>query len=197
MGLVLALGLGPVVGGLTTDAFGWRYIFFVPLPFVAAALVLGALFLARRPPRRRPSSLRLDRLRPVVHSHLLSDDGHRQRSARRLGLGLHPDAVYRRHHQRRRVPAFPAPRRRRLTGFVVVRLTPASPRQHWWHSSTASATSPSPTRCRFSVNWFRVTRPPSRAFCCCRRAWCWSLCFHLTGRLSDRVAPVRTPSPAD
>jgi MFS transporter, DHA2 family, multidrug resistance protein len=45
MGLVLALGLGPVIGGLTTDAFGWRYIFFVPLPFVATALLLGALFL--------------------------------------------------------------------------------------------------------------------------------------------------------
>ena len=54
MGLVLALGLGPVVGGLTTDAFGWRYIFFVPLPFVAAALVLGAFFL----PGGRPGGVR-------------------------------------------------------------------------------------------------------------------------------------------
>ena len=54
MGLVLALGLGPVIGGLTTDAFGWRYIFFVPLPFVAAALLLGAFFL----PGGRPGGVR-------------------------------------------------------------------------------------------------------------------------------------------
>ena len=44
-GLGLALGLGPVVGGLTIDGLGWRYIFLVPLPFVAAALVLGAFFM--------------------------------------------------------------------------------------------------------------------------------------------------------
>ena len=45
-GLGLALGFGPVVGGLTIDALGWRYIFLVPLPFVAAALVLGAFFMS-------------------------------------------------------------------------------------------------------------------------------------------------------
>lgn len=50
MGLVLALGLGPVVGGITVDTLGWRYIFYVPLPLVATALVLGALFL---PPGER------------------------------------------------------------------------------------------------------------------------------------------------
>ena len=44
-GLALALGFGPVVGGVTIDALGWRHIFLVPLPFVAAALVLGAFFM--------------------------------------------------------------------------------------------------------------------------------------------------------
>ena len=55
-GLGLALGVGPVVGGVTIDALGWRYIFLVPLPFVAAALVLGAFFMpneAHRTPRVR------------------------------------------------------------------------------------------------------------------------------------------------
>lgn len=51
-GLGLALGLGPVVGGLTIDGLGWRYIFLVPLPFVAAALLLGALFM---PDEERPA----------------------------------------------------------------------------------------------------------------------------------------------
>jgi len=56
MGLVLALGLGPVAGGITIDALGWRYIFYVPLPFVVTALAMGAVFVpkgrtgGKRPP---------------------------------------------------------------------------------------------------------------------------------------------------
>ena len=45
MGLVLALGLGPLVGGIVTDALGWRYMFFVPLPLVAVALIMGTFFM--------------------------------------------------------------------------------------------------------------------------------------------------------
>lgn len=42
VGLVLALGLGPVVGGVTIDLAGWRNIFWVPLPLVAFALIMGS-----------------------------------------------------------------------------------------------------------------------------------------------------------
>lgn len=45
VGLVLALGLGPVVGGLTIDLVGWRQIFYVPLPLVAFALIMGSFFM--------------------------------------------------------------------------------------------------------------------------------------------------------
>ncbi len=45
MGLVLALGLGPLVGGVVTDALSWRYMFFVPLPLVAIALIMGTFFM--------------------------------------------------------------------------------------------------------------------------------------------------------
>ena len=45
VGLVLALGLGPVVGGVTIDNLGWRYIFLVPLPLVAFALIMGSFFM--------------------------------------------------------------------------------------------------------------------------------------------------------
>ena len=51
--LALAIGFGPVVGGITIDALGWRYIFLVPLPFVAAALLLGAFFM---PDEERPTA---------------------------------------------------------------------------------------------------------------------------------------------
>jgi EmrB/QacA subfamily drug resistance transporter len=44
-GLVLALGLGPVVGGITIDTLGWRYVFYAPLPFVVVAFLLGTVFM--------------------------------------------------------------------------------------------------------------------------------------------------------
>ena len=45
MGLVLALGLGPVIGGITVDTLGWRAIFIVPLPLVLLAFMMGAVFM--------------------------------------------------------------------------------------------------------------------------------------------------------
>jgi len=50
MGLVLALGLGPVIGGITVDTLGWRSIFFVSLPLVMIAFVMGSIFM----PSARP-----------------------------------------------------------------------------------------------------------------------------------------------
>ena len=40
----LALGLGPVLGGALVDGFGWRAVFLVNVPIVAAAIVFTALF---------------------------------------------------------------------------------------------------------------------------------------------------------
>ena len=42
---LIAPALGPVLGGLLTDTAGWRWIFFVNLPFGIAALVFGLRFL--------------------------------------------------------------------------------------------------------------------------------------------------------
>jgi EmrB/QacA subfamily drug resistance transporter len=50
MGLVLALGVGPVIGGITVDTLGWRSIFFVSLPMIAVAFVMGSIFM----PSARP-----------------------------------------------------------------------------------------------------------------------------------------------
>lgn len=59
VGLVLALGLGPVVGGVTIDAVGWRDIFYVPLPLVAFCLVMGSFFMpaSRDASGRKPFDL--------------------------------------------------------------------------------------------------------------------------------------------
>jgi DHA2 family multidrug resistance protein len=42
--LGLAIGFGPVVGGITIDALSWRWIFIVSLPFVGTALLVGMFF---------------------------------------------------------------------------------------------------------------------------------------------------------
>ena len=44
-GVVLAPAIGPVVGGILVEAFGWRSIFFVVVPFCLAALELARRFL--------------------------------------------------------------------------------------------------------------------------------------------------------
>jgi EmrB/QacA subfamily drug resistance transporter len=40
----LALALGPILGGALVDGFGWRYVFWINVPIVAAAIVCAALF---------------------------------------------------------------------------------------------------------------------------------------------------------
>ncbi|TCO51468.1 EmrB/QacA subfamily drug resistance transporter [Kribbella antiqua] len=52
-----ASAAGPLLGGLLTDSFGWRWIFFVNLPVTAVALVLTALAV---PESRDPQPRRLD-----------------------------------------------------------------------------------------------------------------------------------------
>ncbi len=42
---LVAPALGPVLGGLITDAIGWRWIFYVNVPFGAVALAFGLAFL--------------------------------------------------------------------------------------------------------------------------------------------------------
>ncbi len=48
MGVVLAPVFGPLLGGIAIDTLGWRYIFAMPIPFIAVALILGPLFLPER-----------------------------------------------------------------------------------------------------------------------------------------------------
>ena len=45
MGVTLVPSFGPFVGGLAIDAMSWRDIFFVPLPLVGIAFILGVLFM--------------------------------------------------------------------------------------------------------------------------------------------------------
>ncbi len=56
-GIVLAPAVGPALGGALLDAFGWRSIFLLTVPFCIAGLTLGPRAL---PPRGAGSGLRLD-----------------------------------------------------------------------------------------------------------------------------------------
>jgi len=56
-GIVLAPAIGPAIGGTLLDAFGWRSIFVLTVPFCIAGLVLGARSLQTK---ARSHALRFD-----------------------------------------------------------------------------------------------------------------------------------------
>ncbi|MEV4256736.1 MFS transporter [Spirillospora sp. NPDC049652] len=59
----LALALGPILGGALVDAFGWRSVFWVNVPVVAAAVVAVALYV---PESCAPRARRFDPIGQVL-----------------------------------------------------------------------------------------------------------------------------------
>ena len=47
MGVTVALGLAPTLGGIAIDAFSWRATFIAPVPACLLAILLGVLFLPK------------------------------------------------------------------------------------------------------------------------------------------------------
>ncbi|HYF09077.1 MAG TPA: DHA2 family efflux MFS transporter permease subunit [Acetobacteraceae bacterium] len=50
VGVVLAPALGPAIGGLMVDGWGWRSVFFLSVPFALIGVAMGAFFLPGRDP---------------------------------------------------------------------------------------------------------------------------------------------------
>ena len=59
LGIVAAPILGPTLGGWITDAYSWRWVFYINLPVGIASLILISLFVVD-PPYMRRGSLRAD-----------------------------------------------------------------------------------------------------------------------------------------
>ncbi|SFW91043.1 MFS transporter [Amycolatopsis australiensis] len=78
----LALALGPILGGALVDAFGWRSVFWVNVPIVAAAIVATALFV---PESRAARARRFDPVAQVLVVVVLGGVVEAIIEARRLG----------------------------------------------------------------------------------------------------------------
>ena len=61
-GVVLAPAVGPSIGGVLVEAWGWRSIFFVVVPFCAAALALAYRYLPHNAPGGAAVGARASRL---------------------------------------------------------------------------------------------------------------------------------------
>ena len=61
MGVMLGPILGPTLGGVLTDAYSWRWVFYINVPFGIAACVAAGDLLQGHRPRRQPE-IRLVRL---------------------------------------------------------------------------------------------------------------------------------------
>ena len=95
MGVVLAPAVGPSVGGVLVEAFGWRSIFFVVVPFCLAEVVLARRFLPHSAPGGVPvnhEGRRLDLvglgLMSLAILSLLNGMVHLHDADRRFGLSL-------------------------------------------------------------------------------------------------------------
>ena len=175
-GVVLAPALGPSVGGVLVEWFGWRSIFFVVVPFCVVALCAGAALPAGRRARRRADQ-------PARRAGSTSSASAWSRSrcsrcstawstctAATLDLGLALLAcsaiatVGFVVHQRRGA--------RPLMALAPVRAPRLRDGRHASRSSTAWRCSARPTWCRCSCRSRCTCRRRRPARCCCRPGSC-------------------------
>ena len=65
MGVMLGPILGPTLGGVLTDAYNWRWVFYINVPFGIAACAMLMVFF-KDTAKRRSAEIRLVRLRRAV-----------------------------------------------------------------------------------------------------------------------------------
>lgn len=60
LGIIVGPALGPVMGGWLTDNLGWRWIFFINIPFGIVAVILCSLFLPADSKEKLTASTKVD-----------------------------------------------------------------------------------------------------------------------------------------
>ena len=83
MGVMIGPIMGPMLGGLLTEYYSWRWVFFINLPF-GIVTVLGLLAFMDETEGNRALSLRLARLCRARHRHRRAAADARPRRAARL-----------------------------------------------------------------------------------------------------------------
>lgn len=60
MGVIVGPAIGPTLGGYLTDSVGWRWIFFINIPFGILAVIMGLIFLPADAKLTKQSSRKVD-----------------------------------------------------------------------------------------------------------------------------------------
>ena len=193
-GIVLAPAIGPAIGGALLEAFGWRSIFLLTVPFCLAGLALGPRALPRHV-ERTSRALRLDRLGAAAWraDHAAECSGVWPSSG---FASAHADRARRgRHRARRRVhPLGDAHAERRFcrSGCFATgrsRVLRSSP------SPMASGCSERRISFPSSRRRSRVTTLRKPVTCCCRRASRWPSPSRSAGGLPTACNRLRSSSP--
>ena len=181
MGVVLAPAIGPSIGGVLVDLFGWRSIFFMVVPLLPRLDLAGLQVRADHRTGRRGGRAQQRRStgadcslgtvgtlvpaqRPGRAARRCAAAGRGaagRRAARAFGAFIALAAAARGRGRRAadEPGAVPAPRSSRWAA--------------WSPSSTAPRCSARPTCCRSTCSSGCSCRPRTSAPSCCRRASCW------------------------
>ncbi len=187
-GIVLAPAIGPAIGGTLLDAFGWRSIFLLTVPFCIAGLALGARTLQDRG-AGRAASLRLARLRccwSARWSTLLNVPviGHRQGFASRGDARAHRRRARTVGGVRRLGNARAARRCCRSGSFATAR----SPARRSSRSRTASGSSAARTSCPVFAQDIAHYSAAEAGYLLAPPGIALAFAIALGGRLTDRIA---------
>ena len=205
MGVVLAPAIGPSIGGVLVDWFGWRSIFFMVVPFCLASLWLARKFV----PVTSPGGMAANREGAALdwRGLLLASAGtlcllnglvQLRGGTALVAGGLLAGALRRFDGLPCAAMALVQPIRRQWPGAADeparCSRTGSSPWAASWPSSTARRCSAPPTCCRCTCRWGSSCRPPTSGTILLPAGFVLAVTIAVVGRLADRHPTYRLVS---